>query len=177
MGAPKITDEHIDGVLDHVAHGLPLSRWCNSPDRPSRQAIYDLVKRDENFALRVARARDAGHLAIEDQIQDLADEIRDEHNPVEVQRKKLQIETRLKLLKIWDPKRYGDRVQVEDARPKAITTREEALATLASSGLSVADIFGALTKPVSPLPVVLEIEAGEHAEPDQDADDSEDLGG
>jgi DNA-binding NarL/FixJ family response regulator len=69
--------------------------------------------------------------------------------------------------------RYGDRLAIEDNRPKAITTREEALATLASSGLSVADIFGALTKPVQPLPVALEIEAGA----DQDQDDSEELGG
>jgi hypothetical protein len=171
MGAPKITADHVESVLDHVACGFPLSRWCNSPDRPSRQAIYDLVKRDEEFALRVARARDAGHLAIEDQIQDLADEIKDEHNPVEVQRKKLQIETRLKLLKIWDPSRYGDKVAIEPARPKSLGTRDEALKTLRESGLSVADIFGALTKPAQPIEIAALVEnSDETAQSDDDYD-------
>jgi hypothetical protein len=73
--------------------------------------------------------------------------------------------------------RYGDRIAIEDDRPQAKATREDALKTLRESGLSVADIFGALTKPAEPLPVALEIEATPAArDDDQEADDLSDLG-
>ena len=144
---------------------------------PSIRKIYDWMDEDPQFAADFARARERGHEAIEADIAKIADTIKDEANPVEVQRAKLRIETRLKLLKIWNPKKYGDRVQIEDDRPKLKTTREEALATLRTSGLSVADIFGALARPadqpINVETVALAENAAETTQPDDDEDLSE----
>ena len=70
-----------------------------------------------------ACARDEGFDAIAADCLDIADDksgdvkiVGGEDNPIEVcntefvQRAKLRIETRLKLLAKWDPKRYGDKV-------------------------------------------------------------------
>lgn len=96
---------------------------------PSRQAVYDWMKDNEDLSLRFARARDVGFDAIAEETLDIADDSRndwiqrnigDEENPIlieqvnteHIQRSKLRIETRLKLLAKWDPRRYGEKLDL-----------------------------------------------------------------
>ena len=121
------------------------------------------------------RAREAQQDLLTDEMIRIADEAGTDKG--EVEKAKLRIWTRQWVAAKLAPKSYGDKIAIEDTRPKATCTREEALATLKSSGLSVADIFGALTKPVAPLPVALEIEvAAQGADQDEDEEDLSDLG-
>jgi hypothetical protein len=69
------------------------------------------MDKDEQFAQRLARARDKGMEVMLEQCGQLAD-IQPVDN-VEVQWRKLQIETRLKLLAIYNPKKYGPKAQID----------------------------------------------------------------
>ena len=126
------------------------------------------------LAERFARARAIGYDAIavdcvriaDDASRDLIDDGKGGLmiNSTSAARARLMVETRLKLLAKWDPKRYGERLQIEEQVNQKTLTREEALAQLANSGLSVADVFGVLAKPAEP---VLEIEGAKTAKPAQ----------
>jgi len=92
---------------------------------PERTTVYLWMKKYPDFAQRVARAREAGYDAIAEEALRIADtpvvgeETTDDGEKVTVkkadaiQHRKLQVWTRLELLKKWDPKRYGDRSQVD----------------------------------------------------------------
>lgn len=98
----------IEEIVADVSNGITLRDICRREGRPNYWTIYDWMKQDEDFATRFARARDTGHDVIADECVDIAD------NPWgDVQRDKLRIETRLKLLAKWNPKKYGERMAHE----------------------------------------------------------------
>jgi hypothetical protein len=68
---------------------------------------------DKDFDLRIARAREDGYDVIADQCMVLADI--EPTDPLHVGWRRLQVETRLKLLAKWNPKKYGDRQTVDHA--------------------------------------------------------------
>jgi hypothetical protein len=88
---------------------------------PAVRTVSDWKAAHETFSADFARARDEGFDALAVQCLEIAD---DKSNDVKlvgaddrevcdtefVQRAKLRIDTRLKLLAKWDPKRYGDKV-------------------------------------------------------------------
>ena len=92
---------------------------------PSWQRIYEWVASDESFAGRIARARELGADAIAEQAMSIADtpvigeEVEESENGIKVKRadmlghRKLQVETRLKLLAKWFPKKYGDKQEID----------------------------------------------------------------
>ena len=69
------------------------------------------MDKDEQFGLRIARAREDGYDRIADQCVELAD--LEPTDQVQVGWRRLQVDTRLKLLAKWNPKKYGDRQQLE----------------------------------------------------------------
>ena len=69
------------------------------------------MAKDPDFDARIARAREDGHDVIADECKELADT--KPADQVEVAWRRLQVETRLKLLAKWNPKKYGDRQQLE----------------------------------------------------------------
>jgi hypothetical protein len=94
---------------------------------PSYGAVYDWRETDAEFSSRLARARDKGEEAIALDCLAIADNARNDWmekhggdgdvigyqlNGEHVQRSKLRIETRLKLLKIWNPAKYGEKMDV-----------------------------------------------------------------
>jgi hypothetical protein len=120
---PQLKDE----ICDRLAKGEPLRQICRDEHMPSWRTVYDWINADEEFASRITRARDLGFDAIAEECFDIADnatndwmERRDKDdvpagyvlNGDHVQRSKLRIETRLKLLAKWNPKKYGDRQDI-----------------------------------------------------------------
>lgn len=93
--------------------GKPLREWCRQDGKPVFQAVYNWIDKDEEFARRIARAREDGHDVIADECKELADT--KPADQVEVAWRRLQVETRLKLLAKWNPKKYGDRVGLDHA--------------------------------------------------------------
>jgi hypothetical protein len=102
--------------------------------------------------------------AIADELLEIADSAGT--GPGEVEKAKLRIWTRQWVAAKLAPKKFGDKIQVEDATPKATLSREEIKAQLMASGLRASDIFDALTKRAEPMPLEIDNTA-QHAEAEE----------
>lgn len=112
---PTIADE----ICEWIAAGKTLRSYCRQPGKPKRSTVDEWRAKDDDFAGRVARARDIGfdeiaedcmHIADDDSGDELVDdEGKARANSEFIQRSKVRIETRLKLLACWDPRRYGNK--------------------------------------------------------------------
>ncbi len=119
-GRPStFTSERFDEIIERLSAGEPLAAICRDDHMPGLTTVYDWMRKDESGALseRFARAREAGFDMIAQDTLRIADEPPPitEHGSTDggaVQHAKLRIETRLKLLAKWDPKRYGDRLEL-----------------------------------------------------------------
>lgn len=119
-----------DEVIAWISAGKPLAEWCRQPGKAGRTTVYDWVEKDPAFAERFARARDSGCDEIADETVRLAaskpmtyvDAAGNERvDPGAVQWHRLQVDTRLKMLACWNPKKYGSKVGVEHAGGVNIT--------------------------------------------------------
>ena len=107
-------------IAERIATGEPLEQVCRTPGMPKSRTVYDWITNNPDFAADIARARANGHDAIAAECLAIADDSSRDYIETDegrkfdadhVQRAKLRIETRLKLLAKWD-KRYGDRSEV-----------------------------------------------------------------
>lgn len=132
MGRPtKYTIEIADHICEKLADGITLTEICGEDDMPGRRTVYDWMEGEEDwnkaFSARIARAREAGFDEIAEDCLRIADDNSRDVQEYEIapgvkgttvdyeviQRSKLRVETRLKLLAKWSPKKYGDKVQTE----------------------------------------------------------------
>lgn len=124
MSYPK--DELVPEICARLAQGEPLAQICRDPHMPGVTTVWEWQHADKSIAESIARAREAGHDVLAAQCLEIAntpvigeEQTTKADGTVEVKRgdmlghRKLQIETRLKLLAKWDPKRYGERQAVE----------------------------------------------------------------
>lgn len=114
-----------------LADGIPLREICRQEGFPAWQTVYDWMYRDDalgdagvGLSRAIARAREVGYDAMAEECLLIADSPRwgqkqvmtDQGTATTVEdmlgHRKLQIETRLKLLAKWNPKKYGERMQV-----------------------------------------------------------------
>ena len=100
-----------EDMIQWISSGKTLREWCRQPGKPSHMTVYNWLDANQSLALRFARAREDGHDEIAEQCRMLADIV--PNDQVEVQWRRLQIDTRLKLLAKWSPNKYGDRVGVD----------------------------------------------------------------
>lgn len=125
IGRPsKYTPELAAEICERLSNGEPLRQICRDDHMPAWTAVYEWMARDEALSERIAHAREQGFEAIAEEALVIADTPRwgqkqvmsDQGTTTTVEdmvaHRKLQIETRLKLLAKWNPKRYGDRVQL-----------------------------------------------------------------
>lgn len=109
-------------ICERVSDGEPLRVICREGGMPSWRTVYQWREDDPAFASRIAHAREVGFDAIaEDALliantpcpgqivtsKEWGEEIKTEDM---LGHRKLQIETRLKLLAKWSPKKYGERI-------------------------------------------------------------------
>lgn len=125
-GRPSIrTPETEEAILGWIAEGKTLRAFCRQEGSPTWRTVYDWLGEDAEFSARFARARELGHDAISEEAMEIADTPEEGVETVtkvdggtEVRRgdmlghRKLQIETRLKLLAKWNPKKWGDRTTI-----------------------------------------------------------------
>jgi len=124
---PVPADKAAD-YCDWIASGRPAAQWHRLEGNPAQQTVSDWIQKDADFAGRVARARDIGYDVIADECFDIADTPQigevvtvddSEKGGTTVRRedmlghRKLRIETRLKLLACWNPKKYGAKTALE----------------------------------------------------------------
>lgn len=108
-------------ICERLAAGEPLRSICRDEHMPQWQTVYRWMDNSKDFSNLIARAREAGFDAIAEQCLDIADDERHDWlltkkgvitNDVAIGRAKLQVETRLKLLAKWNPKKYGDKQDI-----------------------------------------------------------------
>lgn len=116
--------DKVEAICEWIAQGNTLRQWCRE-NGIHYSTVYLWMEKDEEFAQRFARARDIGTDCIADEILDIADTQKqgvttkitergiEETREDMLGHRKLQVETRLKLLAKWNPKKYGDKVGVE----------------------------------------------------------------
>lgn len=130
-GKKRTLDERAQIVSDLAAwlsEGKTLREFCRQPGMPNYSTVYDWLKEDDELSQRIAHARDIGADAIAEDCFAIADDARNDWmerlgkdgqpvgwmlNGDHVQRSKLRIEMRLKLLAKWSPKKYGDKIGLE----------------------------------------------------------------
>lgn len=96
-----------DLIIEDLTSGKPLRQICREQG-VGKSAVYDWLDDDAELLGRFARARERGGHEIADECLEIADDR--EEDPAS---RRVRIETRLKLLAKWDPKRYGERTQTE----------------------------------------------------------------
>lgn len=128
-GRPSLyTEERAAEILERLSNGEPLAQICRDDGMPAVSTITLWKQTHEGFAEKFARARDDGfdviaadclHIA-DTPLEGVREETTDDGKTKRVREdmlghRKLQVETRLKLLAKWDPRRYGDKLAVGGA--------------------------------------------------------------
>jgi len=123
----KYTPALVEEICERLSKGEPLARICRDEHMPSVRAMSDWQRKDESISADIARARLIGEDYIADECLDIADNSTNDYmdkmgadggmdkalNSEHIQRSKLRIDTRLKLLAKWNPKKWGDKVTNE----------------------------------------------------------------
>jgi len=123
-GAPsKYTLALADRICKELAKGTPLRTICKQPGMPHYATVRRWEVDNASFRALSTRARETGCHAIADECLEIADDATNDwmldNNPdnpgfklngEHVQRSKLRIETRMRLLGKWLPKVYGDKI-------------------------------------------------------------------
>lgn len=118
-GRPSLyTDELLKEICQRLSTGEPLTVICGDDHMPCDDTVRDWADADKSgkVAREIARARARGYDAIAKRARETARGKGD--STKDVQRDKLIVDTDLKLLAKWDPKRYGDRQQVDHGLQK-----------------------------------------------------------
>ncbi len=107
------TEEVNDEILVRISRGESIVKICNS-DRddwmPGQSCFYKRLSEDKDFAERYARAREVQAHNEFDEIREIADEA----TPEDVNVARLRIDARKWRASKLAPKKYGDRVEVEN---------------------------------------------------------------
>ena len=138
MGRPtKRTEEIIKRIIEGLSAGTPLTVICKGDGMPHDSTVRDWMAGDSDLSLAIARARETGFdqialdaLAIADNRENdtiLTDKGGEIPNSEWISRSRLRVETRLKLLAKWDPKRYGDKITQEISGPDGAPIQSQAV--------------------------------------------------
>jgi predicted secreted protein len=136
------TKEIADQMCELLSEGVPLREICRMEGMPYWRAVYRWMEADENLSAHIARAREIGYDAIAEECLLIADTpkfgqkqvMSDDGATTTVEdmlgHRKLQIETRLKLLAKWSPSKFGDRTTLAGDPDAPLQVNSEATALL-----------------------------------------------
>jgi hypothetical protein len=144
--ASKYSEKLAAEICKRLSSGEPLRAICRDAHMPHWNSVYNWKEARPEFAVRIARARDIGFDAIAEEALSIADTpvagIKKEKSKDGTKtitedmlgHRKLQVETRLKLLAKWSPQRYGDRQAIDMTGSLALKdmSEEDIKAELAS---------------------------------------------
>lgn len=148
----KYTPEIAQEMCNLLSDGIPLREICRKEGFPAWQTVYDWMYRDDEavaagrgvgLSRAIARAREVGQDAIAEQLwvdinadpERILSEGGGRVDPGYVQWQKAKAEIGLKLLAKWNPKRYGDRVQLAGDAESPIKIEAETQAEKMMSAL------------------------------------------
>ena len=121
-----------DDIHARLSKGEPLAVICRTEGYPHPDTVRNWMLADPALAQSIARAREAGEESIAADCLLIADDATGDYRMGEksiladtdhIQRAKLRIDTRLKLLAKWNPKKWGEKLDV-DANVSTTITRK-----------------------------------------------------
>ena len=121
IGRPsKYTPELAQEICERLGSGEPLRQICRDDHMPAWQKVYEWMDKDPDLSGAIARAREAGQDAMAEKAylemyQEPERILSEGGNRIDsgyVQLVKARAAITLKLLAKWNPKRYGDRVEL-----------------------------------------------------------------
>jgi hypothetical protein len=117
--------DYLPEIHAWIESGKTLRAYCRQDAKPSYGTVYDWLE-DKEKNSRFARARDLGEDQLAQECLEIADNTQigeivtlkpDGSQEIKsadmVEHRKLRIDTRLKLLAKWNPKKYGDKQAIE----------------------------------------------------------------
>lgn len=148
----KYTPEIAQKMCEMLSDGIPLREICRQEGFPEWRTVYDWMYRDDalgadgvGLSAAIARAREAGYDAMAEECILIADNpqygqkqvMTDDGTATTVEdmlgHRKLRIETRLKLLAKWNPKKYGDKITHAGDPEAPLQINNDAMALLAET--------------------------------------------
>jgi hypothetical protein len=99
-------------VLDFVSNGMTLIDACRSLGI-SYFGIYRTMNKDRQFMEAMEEARTCGYEIIANKLLGVVSGDAGQGSTLDVKRDKLIADTMLKLLAKWHPKRYGEKLEIE----------------------------------------------------------------
>ncbi len=141
MGRSIYTEEIAGRICERLSEGESLREICRDEAMPHFNTVYEWCDTKSGayrvgLDVRIAQARARGFDAIAAECLRIADDATNDYmerrrseedapttafDAEHVQRSKLRIETRLKLLAKWDPKRYGDKLELAGSQESPLT--------------------------------------------------------
>ena len=145
-GRPSKYDPEIARVIcEQLSEGIPLRQICRENEGfPGWRTVYDWMAKDPALSASIAHAREIGYDAIAEECLQISDTIKlgirkvystgaeEGEDSVTVTEedmlghRKLQIETRLKLLAKFCPEKYGDKLGLHGVEGAASIKTEDA---------------------------------------------------
>lgn len=110
MGRPALvlSDDQRAHILSELADGKSLRSICRDDNMPVVSTIMKILSNDAEFAEQYAHARRAGDDAMAEDIQAIADD-----GELDPNDRRIRIDARKWLLAKRQPKKYGDKLDVE----------------------------------------------------------------
>ena len=131
LGRPteKVDPVEAKKICDWIAHGKTLREYCRQKGKVKWRTIYKWLDKDKEFRSAFARARDTGCEILFEECLELIDtppvycgsEGNTRIDPSFINWQKNRVETRMKMLAKFNPKRFGDRLGVEHDGGVALT--------------------------------------------------------
>jgi len=106
----------VDQICARLELGETLSDICSDPPWPKVSTVQHWIQNSFDVRDRFARAREAGEDAIAARTRAIArgvDRVQDFKPGSSEQRDKLVVDTDLRLLAFWNPKKYSERKQMD----------------------------------------------------------------
>ena len=137
-GRPSTRTKEIeDAILDGIASGIPLTKICRRAGMPNPSTVFDWCKKDTELDDKVTRAREMSADYYSYEIKEISDEkptmqipdpdggVSTRIDPAGIQRNRLRIDTRIKLMQMLKRKTYGDKTAItgEDGGPVELVVR------------------------------------------------------
>lgn len=131
MGRPSTySPEVVEAICERLSAGEPLAAICRDEGMPAARTVRDWEAQRPDVAASIARAREDGEDWLAAECLEIADDSRNDwtdgkaaegderainsrENGEVIQRSKLRIDTRLKLLAKFNPKKWGDKTTAE----------------------------------------------------------------
>lgn len=135
MGRPSTYVTTVaDEIVRRVSEGEPLAAICRDESMPAVRTVSDWRKAHPDFDERFLAARDDGFDALAAQCIDIADDETEDWvlskkgplvNETAIGRSRLRVDTRLKLLSKWDPRRYGDSMTLKGDKENPLASHSD----------------------------------------------------